>query len=416
MEHHIARDLLAGYAEGSLEPETLREVQEHVAACTECGELLEGDRPVQLPLIAGPAPWSEKKTMKTARRALLRAALSAGLIYLVAWLPLSLMASSAASAVIERNGRGLDAERAAAAIGSMLIPGGRVDSSSTARGFLRREYSARVRRRIGGIDHTVADIWVKLGVIGASMRVVPAASDTQFPPNPYSSTFNPTGLSTGLPGGLQPDVLPDGSVVTVQMIFQEPLSYDDAEKRLADLCRPPTQGATDQPRAVRKPIDSPGAPGLSFGPPPLSHPAPSAVEAPIGERTVQPSGIPPMVTWVGFAAGPDWASAGFSSGGDLRPTGYVGAPAGCNLREARSRVLASLTLLSRTEFEGFFAEDLIHTRSTRGSPNVTPLEMVTKKPRIVTLVVTGPVRNVERLLDQTKPSAVFKLDQDLYNY
>ena len=44
VEHHLARDLLEGYVENSLEAETRSQLEAHLATCEECRNILDSER------------------------------------------------------------------------------------------------------------------------------------------------------------------------------------------------------------------------------------------------------------------------------------------------------------------------------------------------------------------------------------
>lgn len=402
MEHHVAQDLLVGYAEGTLTPETKTSLEEHLAGCAECRGILEEDLPISLPLAPTPPIWTQKRAVRTGRRALFRAALAAVFAYLLVGVPLTALSRNAISAVIDRNGRGVVAAQVPASIGTLFVPGGQARTIGPESKLMEREYGARISRQIGGIQRNVGDIWLKIGLSSTETRVVPANSDATFPANPYSSTWNPTGLGTSGGSGLTQGILPDGSVITVQLFF-DGLSLEEARDRLAQLgCgRVPTDGGSSaRKHAVPVPKTS-----AAIAPAPAQPVEELSPEARFYSNLAETS-----VTWVGFAADPSGLVGGYSAVGGFGH-GYLGAPSGCDLEVARKEVTAKLDLLSRPEFSRMFEGGDDGPQALR-----TARKEISENPRVVTIVVTGPTRSVEKIIQGAKAVTVFQLDQDLYNY
>ena len=106
MEHHLARDLLEGYVENSLEPETRSQLEAHLATCETCRSILDANEaPVALPSLAKPEnDWDEKRMRKTVRRTLFRLVFDALSIWIIGFIVLTIVSSFALQPLLINRG------------------------------------------------------------------------------------------------------------------------------------------------------------------------------------------------------------------------------------------------------------------------------------------------------------------------
>lgn len=410
MEHHIARDLLAGYAERILEPETREALEEHISGCEECRALLSEERPVALPTFPAPPPWTERRVVRTARRALFRAALYAILFYLFLGIPLSALASSAGAAVVDRNGRAIIADGATRAMASLFVPGGNTQPLGVKTSFLRREYSVRVIRRIGGIDRVVGEITTRLTSFKFKVQAISPSPQNSSGTSDFLDYFNPTTLGSGPNRDFRRSILPDGSVITVQLFFVKGLSLEEAQGLLDEMrCE---AAATSEQRPMLRTTLTPSPPHETRSAPTVARQkSPPSAEA---ERPMEFGNLAsPQVTWIGFGSskGP---FSGYSSVGGLQPQGYVGADPRCSVSDALKTVRSQLSILS----ERRDVAKLVDPNLDRGGHLAATVRNLQHQARVVTIVLTGPTRSVEFLLASSArfDTPTIQLDQDLYNY
>lgn len=414
MEHHVARDLLAGYAEVTLEPETREAVEEHLSGCEECRNLLSEERPIALPTMPPPPPWTERRVVRTARRALFRAALYAVLFYLFLGIPLTALASNAASAVIDRNGRAIIADGATRAIASLFVPGGITQSLGVKTSFLKRDYSVRVVRRIGGIERVVGELTTRLSPFQFKVQANSPISQSGPGATDFVGYFNPTTLGSPPNRNFRPGVLPDGSVITLQLFFLNGLSLEEAQGLLDEMgC---VLANSDDPTEFQVPTPSPAKESPSAQLPVARLKDPRA-PAPGAEGPVAQFGelAQPQITWVGFGTskGP---LTGYSPVGGLQPMSYVGADPRCSVTDALKTVRSQLSIINGRHD----VAKLVDSNPDRGGDLAATLNNLRQQPRVVTMVLTGPTRSVEFLLESTGHAGfetpMIQLDQDLYNY
>ncbi len=147
MEHHLARDLLEGYVENSLEPETRSQLEAHLAACEECrGILAANEAPVALPDAAEPGrDWDEKRMRKTVRRTLFRLVFDALSIWIIGFVVLTIVSSFAIQPLlINRGDRSRTSAIATWDLAIMTTPGATIDGWRNDATLFGRENSVDV--------------------------------------------------------------------------------------------------------------------------------------------------------------------------------------------------------------------------------------------------------------------------------
>lgn len=381
MEHHIARDLLEGYVDGTLEPETREAVEEHLAGCSECRALIEGVEPIRFSDREGvPVPsalgWDEDRMKMVVRRSLTRITFD-----VVTWLVIGVLAVGLFSAfvvqpvVIDRGGRVGDALTATWDLAVMLQPGAEVSAWRSDPGVISRSLEVTTVLPVGGGTKDLGTFRARLGVWGFSGEHG----------GPLSPGFRERALGTGR------DVLarlPSGTVTTVEARWFVPIDVETAAG-LADV-----------------------------------HPDVS-------------------VTWVGFAVGPERVG-GATSFGEGGSVGYSTCTAGPprhmienagsggtggsaseffgstnpssapGVAHALNQVRRALNnLLSRGEFVDGLAR---HGGPSRASVEQAGDWVAKSDPGVVTMVVTGPTELVAEFVDDAGPSAVDVRAVEFWNW
>jgi hypothetical protein len=217
MEHSIARDLLEGYVDGTLEPETARAVEVHLAECDECRALIEGVEPIRFDAGAAvptPVPWGEDRFRKAVRRSLARIAFdlfSWGVIALLAVWLLSVFVIQ--SAVIDRGDRADAALAATWDLAVMLQPGAEVTEWRSNPGLLSRAFDVTTVLPIGGDTQELTVVRSQLGVWKFSgEHGGPIISYNQGDQRPGETLAH----------------LPTGTVATVELVWGSPIGVANA--------------------------------------------------------------------------------------------------------------------------------------------------------------------------------------------
>lgn len=208
VEHHLARDLLEGYAENSLEPETRSQLEAHLATCEACRSILEAtEAPAELPPVADTARnWDEKQMRKTVRRTLFRVVFDALSIWIIGFIVLSIISAFAIQPVLINRG---DRSRAAAIatwdLAIMTTPGATIDGWQNDATFFGRENSVDVGLYTGrelrplGTYQTDLGVWRFENATGGSIQPFLEGDSQAF----------------------QPDRIPEDTVATVALSWWE---------------------------------------------------------------------------------------------------------------------------------------------------------------------------------------------------
>ena len=208
MEHHLARDLLEGYVENSLEPETRSQLEAHLATCEECRSILEANEaPVALPGGAEPEnDWDEKRMRKTVRRTLFRLVFDALSIWIIGFVVLTIVSSFAIQPLlINRGDRSRSAAIATWDLAIMTTPGATIDGWQNDATLFGRENSVDVGLYTGrdlrplGTYQTDLGIWRFKNATGGNIQ-------------PFLETDSQA---------FQPERIPEDTVATVALSWWE---------------------------------------------------------------------------------------------------------------------------------------------------------------------------------------------------
>ena len=377
MEHHLARDLLEGYVEDSLEPETRSQLEAHLATCQECRDILEAsEAPVDLPEVSEPGrDWDEKRMRKTVRRTLFRLVFDALSIWIIGFVVLWLVSALALQPVIINRG---DRSRAAALatwdLAIMTTPGATIDGWQNDATLFGREISVDVGLYTGrdlrplGTYKTDLGMWRFENATGGALR-------------PFLETESQA---------FRPDRLPDNTVATVALSWWDnPITMERAA-------------------AIQPNVEEAWLLWVGFSVAPAFPPG-----------TAQFPADPDYVLGFNPCAEPvftDYDSHYFSSGS----SGGGGNFSSCIFLD-QATVEQSLTSLRRATANladhAFLIDALENspTSALRDMENVATW-LAGNEPQVVTLVITGPSETVSDIVASSGAEGAILLDIDFWNW
>lgn len=218
LNHEEVQDLLEHYVDERLDRAARRRVDEHLATCDRCREVLDGVAPVDLGALT-PDSWDERAMRSAVRRSLVRTAVNAAVLLLAGALALLLLSSLVLQPLlVNRGGRAAAATRLTGDLGIMFNPGAIVDDWSFESGALSRTSRARLVMPVG------TEI-VELGSVESRLTLTGFGDHDGGP-------F--TAILVRETGG-QPDIadrlqqLGDGTVATVELVWNDPISFGTAD-------------------------------------------------------------------------------------------------------------------------------------------------------------------------------------------
>jgi hypothetical protein len=165
MSHDEIQDLLEGYVDETLDRQTRRQVEAHLAGCEECRAILEGVPPVGLGDVT--AAWDERGMRRAVRRSMLRVAADALLLLFVGWLVawiLSLLILQ--PFILNRGDRAVAATIATVDAAIMLNPGATVEGYSYRSGVAARFTAVDLALPVGSAMKSLGTIDSRIGLFG----------------------------------------------------------------------------------------------------------------------------------------------------------------------------------------------------------------------------------------------------------
>ncbi len=377
MEHSIARDLLEGYVDGTLEPETREAVEAHLEECAECRALIEGVEPIRFPtgVDAAPEAWSDDRFRKMVRRSLARVALNLFswivIGVLVIWLFTSFVVQPL---VIDRGDRATSAVIATWDLAVMLQPGTEASEWVSNPGLLSRTTEITTVMAVGSEARDLGTVVSKLGLSGLSGEY-------------GGPIFVHPELHERVSGAL--DNLPSGTVTTVEFVWDHVIDIADVSAMIEE-----------HPDVSVTWVGFPTGPGYSgmsgagFG-----HDGDPGF---VGYGTCS-NGPPDGMIVRGSASGGGSASPSFSRS-------YVaGGPSVAGALEQVRRAMDNL--LSRPEFR----------EAIEDQPSAAALEEARdyldgNDPGVVAMVVTGPTELVRQFVSDADEGSTVVLGVDFWNW
>ncbi|HDH24602.1 MAG TPA: hypothetical protein ENH00_00205 [Actinobacteria bacterium] len=373
VEHHIARDLLEGYVEDTLESDTRAELEEHLTGCTECRSILEGvEAPVHLGNTIGQPTqaWDEKQLRKTIRRTLFRLVFDAISIWIIGAIALTILSAYAIQPlVVNRGDRVRSAAIATWDLPVLVTPGARVSGWLNNPTPFGRDLSVDLVRPIGDATRPLGTFDTHLGLI-------------KFSGKHGSPLFPHFGGDGSRP--FTPERLPVDTVVTVQLQWwEDSISIADAES---------LQPAKDGARIVWVGFDV--TPALPSDP---LHPSFEVLGyGTCGEPTILDSAVGSMTS---------------GGGGGSR----FGCPStsGNGVASALQQVRRALdNLASHPELMKAAGPASVALRNA----DTVAAWLAGNDPAVVSLVITGPTENVAKIMEASGADAAIQLDVDFWNW
>jgi hypothetical protein len=359
MTHDEIQDLLEGYVDETLDRETRRRVEAHLAGCEQCRAILEGVPAVGLGEVA--ASWDERGMRRAVRRSMLRIAVDALLLLFVGWLVVWILALLIVHPfVLNRGDRAVAATIATADIAIMLNPGATVVEYSYRSGIAARFTEVHLALPVGSTIKSLGTVDSRIGLFGfgdiGGGRLFPYLSE---------ATDREGGEETlGAVGA--------GTVATVDLWF-EPTLDPAAARAIVD------SGAADV-SVVWAGFEVAGEEGSDL--------APGGI---LGYGTCV--SLPITVSGVVGSSG---GGSGTALGGPASVTGALD-----ETRRAIGSLLEHPDLLVGL---GASVDD--------ASIALGRLE----EPEVAELVVTGPTPEVLRFIDEAEPDAVSVLEFEFINW
>lgn len=222
MTHDDVQDLLEGYVDETLDRSTRNAVDEHLAGCDDCQAILDGVASIPLGP-SGTGKIDERMLRRSLRKATLRTIVDAGLMLLGVWLALWLVAVLIVQPlVINRGGRAAAMTEATLDLATMYNPGVWVQDLEIQSTSLSRTATATVVLPVGSGTESLGEIASRIGPFGFG-----DVDGGSFFPYVRSDLSSPGDARTIIPE------LGDGTVATVALWLETPISVDEAQA-LAD--------------------------------------------------------------------------------------------------------------------------------------------------------------------------------------
>ena len=219
--HDQIQDLLEGYVDETLDRDTYRAVDEHLAGCEECRTILDGVAPVDLSGLAGGAV-DQRMLRRSVRRAMWRTVIDAALMLVALVMAVWLVGTFVVQPlIVNRGGRAATAARATYDLAVMFNEGAAVTEFDIDSTWFRRVFTVDLSLPVGSGMVEVGSVSTRLGMVGFG----DAGGGRLWP---YVENLDTDGdAQVGL------ERLGSGTVATVAVRFGEPISIGRAQQ-LAD--------------------------------------------------------------------------------------------------------------------------------------------------------------------------------------
>ncbi len=217
MSHEI-QGLLEGYVDETLDRQTRRVVDEHLADCEECRAILDHVQPVDLSPL-GPSSYDERTMRRIVRRSIFRTAVDAALLVVAGALVVALLSAVLFQPlVINRGGRAADAVRATFDTTTLINPGVVVTGLQVTPGLFHRNISIEAVLPVGSGSQDMGTVEALLGPL--SLRRADGAPPWGF--------IGPEGFAGDALD--QIERLGSGTVATIAISYENPMSVAAAQE------------------------------------------------------------------------------------------------------------------------------------------------------------------------------------------
>jgi hypothetical protein len=165
MSHEEIQELLEGYVDETLNRESRRQVEAHLADCEECRAILGGIPPVELGDVA--AMWDERAMRRAIRRSMLRVAADVLLLLFVAWVAAWMLSLLIVQPfILNRGDRAVAATIATVDVAIMLNPGATFEEYSYRSGMAARFTEIDLALPVGSAMKSLGTIDSRIGLFG----------------------------------------------------------------------------------------------------------------------------------------------------------------------------------------------------------------------------------------------------------
>jgi hypothetical protein len=223
---HPSADRLRAYLAEDLEPGDAGSVAAHLESCPGCVDRLDDlEGPVvlePLPLDETPA-WDERRMRRAVRRTVLRTAFNAACLLFVAAVALQMLGWYVLQPLlVDRGDRVAGSVAASIDVPVMTIPGAELGQAISNPGVIRRTTKVDLERAVGARFVQLGTFTTRLGPFGMSLP-------EDRPISPFGAWLDPMVTGDQTPVSFEPDRLGDGTAVTVELWWREPIDLATAD-------------------------------------------------------------------------------------------------------------------------------------------------------------------------------------------
>lgn len=368
---HPSTERLRAYLADELDPDAERTIGDHLESCARCVEALdELEGPAVLPRTTPPeAPaWDERRMRRAVRRTVLRTAFNAAALLLVGAILLQMVGWLVLHPVlVDRGDRTAQTVAATIDLPVMTIPGAELDQLISNPGVIRRGSEASFHRAVGSQLVALGTFTTRLGPFGITLpegREIWEAGPTLLAPR--------TGGDLS-PVPFEPERLGDGTAVTVELRWSEPVDLATADALAA---------GSDDLAQLWVGFEVPGSPRQMDD-----------------TWTLGYSACGTIADHLRDAQGAGFGGSGFRTWGQEGARGAAHA-----LGEVR-RATANLAALG-------WPDDDIEAHGALEDPAATAEALAATEPGVVSVVITGPTQQVAEVVDEHTPDQADLLELD----
>jgi hypothetical protein len=222
---HPSTEQLRAFLAEDLDGSDAEVVADHLETCTRCLDHLDelGGPAVLTPTPVDTPAWDERRMRRSVRRTVLRTALDAALLLLVAAIALQLLGWFVLHPLlVDRGTRAPDSVAASIDVPVMTIPGAELGAFTSNTGVVRRTTEVTLQRAVGATMAPLGVFSTRLGPLGMTLPEGRAIG-------PYEPLLEPHQVTVDQsPVPFEPDRLGEGTAVTVELRWREPVDLETA--------------------------------------------------------------------------------------------------------------------------------------------------------------------------------------------